>query len=149
MPDLHILYLALGANIGDREQTMNRAIELIEGAVGTVVRRSSFIETEPWGFLSSNRFINAAVCVHTALSTFEVLRATQNIEKQLGRTVKSSGGEYHDRPIDIDILLYDDIHVDTPELCIPHPLMHERDFVMIPLREIMDGEGCIYECKGR
>ncbi len=149
MPDLHILYLALGANIGDREQTMNRAIELIEGAVGTVVRRSSFIETEPWGFLSSNRFINAVVCVHTALSPFEVLRATQNIEKQLGRTVKSAGGEYHDRPIDIDILLYDDIHVDTPELCIPHPLMHERDFVMVPLREIMDGEGCIYEYKGR
>lgn len=140
MQGLHVLYLALGANTGNREHTINRAIELIEGAVGTVVRRSSFIETEPWGFRSSNRFINAAVCVYTALSPLEVLEATQDIERQLGRTVKSSDGEYHDRPIDIDILLYDEVSIDTPRLCIPHPLMHERDFVMIPLREIMDGE---------
>lgn len=140
MQGLHVLYLALGANTGNREHTINRAIELIEGAVGTVVRRSSFIETEPWGFRSSNRFINAAVCVHTPLSPLEVLETTQDIERQLGRTVKSSDGGYHDRPIDIDILLYDEISIDTPRLCIPHPLMHERDFVMIPLREIMDGE---------
>lgn len=140
MQGLHVLYLALGANTGNREHTINRAIELIEGAVGTVVRRSSFIETEPWGFRSSNRFINAAVCVHTPLSPLEVLEVTQDIERQLGRTVKSSDGEYHDRPIDIDILLYDEVSIDTPRLCIPHPLMHERDFVMIPLREIMDGE---------
>ena len=140
MQGLHVLYLALGANIGDREHTINRAIELIEGAVGTVVRRSSFLETEPWGFSSSNRFINAAVCVHTALSPLEVLETTQDIERQLGRTVKSSDGGYHDRPIDIDILLYDELSIDTPRLCIPHPLMRERDFVMIPLREIIDGE---------
>lgn len=62
---------------------------------------------------------------------------TQEIERSMGRTVKSVNGQYHDRIIDIDILLYDDITIDTPELKIPHPLMHERDFVMIPLREIM------------
>lgn len=140
-PCTHILYLALGSNIGDRRQILDRAIELINEAVGTVVRRSSFIETEPWGFSSANRFLNAAVCVHTCLTPFEVLEATQNIERRLGRTQKSVAGEYHDRPIDIDILLYDDVHIDTPTLKIPHPLMHSRDFVMKPLGEIMDAGG--------
>lgn len=137
-PSTHILYLALGSNMGNRRDILNRAIELINEAVGTVVRRSSFMETEPWGFRSANLFLNAAVCVQTSLTPFEALKVTQEIERKLGRTVKSSPGEYHDRSIDIDILLYDDLHIDTPELSIPHPLMHQRDFVMKPLGEIMD-----------
>lgn len=82
-------------------------------------------------------FVNAAVCVSTSLAPHAVLEATQAIECEMGRKVKSVNGQYHDRIIDIDILLYDDIKIDEPDLKIPHPLMHERDFVMKPLREIL------------
>ena len=102
------------------------------------MRQSSLISTEPWGFESDNRFVNAAVLCETMLSPREVLLATQQIERELGRTHKSVDGHYADRLIDIDILLYDDLRVDEPDLQIPHPLMLKRDFVMIPLREIRD-----------
>ncbi len=82
-------------------------------------------------------FVNAAVCVTTSLSPHDVLKLTQGIERDMGRTVKSVNGQYHDRIIDIDILLYDDIKLDEPDLKIPHPLMHQRDFVMKPLRDIL------------
>lgn len=133
---MHIVYFCLGANIGDREATLLKAIELMEKQIGTIVRRSAFYETEPWGFRSSNRFVNAAVCCTTQFSPRTVLELTQSIERELGRTEMSTGGCYHDRVIDIDILLYDDISVDEPDLKIPHPLMSERDFVMRPLSEI-------------
>lgn len=139
------VYLSLGSNLGDRRENIRLAIEKIGERVGEVVRQSSLYETEPWGFESDNRFVNAAVKVMTTLSPMELLRATQQIERELGRKKKSQSPNnqhptpiYHDRPIDIDILLYDDWIVDEPELKIPHPLMYKRDFVMIPLREIMD-----------
>ena len=131
------LYIALGSNMGDRRSLLNRAIALIEERVGAVQRVSSFIETEPWGFESANPFLNAAVMVKTTLSPIECLDATQQIERELGRKKKSKGGKYHDRPIDIDLLLYGDLKLSTPRLTILHPHMYERDFVMIPLREIM------------
>ena len=131
------LYIALGSNMGDRRSLLNRAITLIEERVGAVQRVSSFIETEPWGFESANPFLNAAVMVRTTLSPIECLDRTQQIERELGRKTKSKGGKYHDRPIDIDLLLYGDLKLSTPRLTIPHPHMYERDFVMIPLREIM------------
>ncbi|MBQ3312363.1 MAG: 2-amino-4-hydroxy-6-hydroxymethyldihydropteridine diphosphokinase [Prevotella sp.] len=106
--------------------------------VGLVVRQSSLISTEPWGFESDHRFVNAAVLCETTLTPRQVLHATQKIERELGRTHKSVGGHYADRLIDIDILLYDELRVDEPDLQIPHPLMLERDFVMIPLGEIRD-----------
>lgn len=133
----HTVYLSLGSNLGDRRATMVRAIALIGERVGSVDRQSSFIETEPWGFQSSNRFLNMCVRVLTQLSPRELLDETKQIERQLGRTRKSVDGQYHDRPIDIDILMYDDLHIDQPDLVLPHPHMHERDFVMIPLREIL------------
>ena len=132
------LFLSLGSNLGDREQTLHRAIALIGERIGTVQRVSSFIETEPWGFQSEHPFLNAACMVLTKLSPIECLEATQQIERELGRRTKSHDGIYHDRPIDIDLLLYDDLHISTPTLTLPHPRMQERDFVMIPLREIMD-----------
>lgn len=132
-----IAYLSLGSNLGDRHATMRRAIDMLNAGAGTVDRQSSPIETEPWGFESPNRFLNMCVRLTTTLTPEQLLLATQAIERQLGRTVKSDDGQYHDRPIDIDILTYDDLHIATPTLTIPHPLMHERDFVMIPLREIM------------
>ena len=104
---------------------------------GEVLAVSSFIETEPWGFVSDNVFLNACVKIDTALTPQELLVATQKIEKALGRTHKSDGGQYSDRPIDIDILLYGDIVVDDENLKIPHPYMYERDFVTVPLKEIM------------
>ena len=134
----HYVYLGLGSNLGDKRENLACAIRLIGERVGKVLRVSSFIETEPWGFESDNAFVNAAVLCETNLTPRQVLRATQKIERELGRTHKSVAGHYADRLIDIDILLYDDLRVDEPDLQIPHPLMHERDFVMIPLGEIRD-----------
>lgn len=136
----HRVYLGLGTNLGHREENLAEAIRLIGKRVGEVERQSSVIETEPWGFRSENKFLNAVVLCLTDKTPREVLRLTQQIERDMGRrknvNSQSVNREYVDRPIDIDILLYDDITVDEPDLKIPHPLMHERDFVMIPLREI-------------
>lgn len=128
----------MGTNLGDKRKNIAEAIKNIGELVGDVVRQSALYETEPWGFRSDNRFVNAAVCVDTQLSPHRLLEVTQRIEREMGRTLKSDGGEYHDRIIDIDILLYGDLHIDEPDLKIPHPLMHERDFVMTPLNEIME-----------
>jgi 2-amino-4-hydroxy-6-hydroxymethyldihydropteridine diphosphokinase len=146
---MHKVYLGLGSNLGDREENICKAISLIDERVGKVLRQSSLIETEPWGFESSNRFLNGVILCETTLSPREVLKATQKIERELGRKKKpkvegqkpTANGQqpranYKDRPIDIDILLYDDWKVDEPDLKIPHPLMLERDFVMTPLKEI-------------
>lgn len=134
---MHKLYLSLGSNLGDRTNNIQCAIDLLNERVGVVSRVSSFVETMPWGFHSNNQFLNACVLVHTKLSPLDCLEQTQQIEKMLGRTKKSTDGIYHDRLIDIDLLVYDDIVIDTPELQLPHPHMWERDFVMRPLKEIM------------
>lgn len=132
------VYLSLGSNLGNKEDNIRLAIEKIKEQIGAVVRQSALLRTEPWGFDSENEFVNAAICVDTALSPRELLRCTQNIERELGRTHKSVNRIYHDRLIDIDILLYGNETINEPDLIIPHPLMYERDFVMIPLREIME-----------
>ena len=135
--NLHTVYLSLGSNLGHRRRNIRQAIGRIGELIGTVERQSALFETEPWGFNSDHPFINAAVCCTTTLTPRQLLQVTQQIERELGRTRKSAGGVYHDRLIDIDILLYDDLTVDEPDLQIPHPLMHERPFVMEPLREIL------------
>ena len=132
------LYLGLGSNLGDKEENIHKAIKLIGERVGLVVRQSSLITTEPWGFESENSFVNAVILCETELTPREVLHVTQKIEREMGRKKKSTNGGYADRCIDIDILLYDDLRVDEPDLQIPHPLMLKREFVMIPLREIRD-----------
>lgn len=145
---LHSLYLSLGSNLGDRHALLRQAIELLAGRVGVVRRQSSFIETEPWGFESEHPFLNAVICLETELTPVRCLIETQTIERELGRLQKSSDGHYHDRPIDIDILLYDDLRFSTSvytpwgyqRLIVPHPLMQERDFVMRPLNEIMQDQ---------
>ena len=133
----HMVYLGLGTNLGDKQKNLNDAIRMLENQVGEVEKVSSVIETEPEGFKSDNMFLNAVVKVRTALSPFELLDITQDMEKSLGRKEKSSNGIYHDRVIDIDILLYDDINISTPRLVIPHPRMAQREFVMTPLTEIL------------
>lgn len=141
---LHSVYLSLGSNLGNRRGLIGTAIAMLNERLGTVVRQSSLIETEPWGFSSPNMFLNGCVLCRTQLTPLEVLHVTQDIEREMGRAVKSAGGAYHDRIIDIDLLLYDDLRISTPELDIPHPRMWERDFVMIPLREIADPD-CLSE----
>lgn len=130
-----IAYIGLGTNIGHKRRNMITAAALLAERVGDVLALSDFYETAPWGFASENIFLNAAVKLETALSPLELLYATQQIEVELGRTDKSNG-TYHDRIIDIDILMYDELVLQTPELTLPHPLMHERKFVMDPLMEI-------------
>ena len=136
----HHLFLGLGSNLGDKEQNLQTAIRLIDERVGQVVRQSSFLETEPWGFESENTFLNAVILCETDRSPREVLRLTQKIERDMGRKKnvnrQSVTRKYKDRPIDIDILLYDDLTLDEPDLKIPHPLMYQREFVMKPLQEI-------------
>ena len=132
----HQVYLGLGSNLGDKVWNLSEAIRLIAERVGQVVRQSSFIETEPWGFRSDNTFLNAVILCETDQTPREVLLLTQQIERDMGRRQKSVSVGYIDRTIDIDILLYDDLTVDEPDLKIPHPLMHQRDFVMRPLEEI-------------
>lgn len=138
MAQTHVVYLGLGANIGDKERSVGQAIERIAELIGVVERRSALYQTRPWGFSSPNSFINACIRCRTGLSPHEVLQATKTIEKEMGRTEKTHNRAYQDRIIDIDILLYDDIRMDTPELTIPHPMMYQREFVMVPLREISD-----------
>ena len=133
----HKVYFSLGSNLGDKEGNIREAISRIGELIGEVDRQSTLLATEPWGFESDNTFVNAAIRCTTSLSTFEILNITQNIERAMGRTLKSVDGQYHDRIIDIDILIYDDLHITTPQLTLPHPLMKERDFVMIPLKEIL------------
>lgn len=143
---MHHVYLGLGSNLGDRRQHIEEAIRLIDERVGTVVNQSSLMESEPWGFYSEHTFLNGAIHIETSLPPYEVLAATQQIERELGKTAIHSterqsqhdSPRYKDRPIDIDILLYDDLQMNEPRLTIPHPLMHQRPFVMEPLREILE-----------
>lgn len=134
---IHTVYLGLGSNIGNRKRMIVQAIENINKQVGVVVRQSALYETKPWGFESPNDFINAAICCETELAPRALMRKLQSIEQQMGRVGKTIGEQYQDRVIDIDILLYDDIKVNEPDLKIPHPYMREREFVMIPLKEIL------------
>lgn len=130
-----LVYLGLGTNLGNKERNLNEAIVALSGEVGEVLCQSAFYVSEPWGFTSDNNFLNAVVLVQTSLSPFDVLSKTQQIERSLGRETKSMG-EYLDRLMDIDILFYDNLIVDSPALKIPHPLIADRDFVLIPLSEI-------------
>lgn len=152
---MHEVFLGLGSNIGERETILNQACKEIERLIGPVVGRSAFIETEPWGFKSANKFMNAVVRCHTDLEPLPLLNVTQSIERILGKRKKHATERnpspstfhlppstlYHDRPIDIDILLYDCATINEPRLQVPHPLMLQRDFVMIPLREVLKQEG--------
>ena len=159
-----VYYLSLGSNLGEREQTLRQAMQQIEQQIGPILRCSSFYYSEPWGFNSPHPFCNLCCAVETALSPLEVLHTTQAIERALGRTSKSDGHysanttqtsstpHYSDRTIDIDLIrVFDDQgqevtcqmeDPDTPAskplLVLPHPLWQQRDFVTIPLAEIMN-----------
>ncbi len=132
----HNVYLGLGSNLGDRGENLDNAIDYIEERIGEVIATSAFYITEPVGFESTNQFLNAACRVETKLTPLEVLQATQWIEKKMGRDVKSQDQRYTDRIIDIDVLLYEDVILDSADLKLPHPHIQERTFVLFPLAEI-------------
>ena len=130
-------YLGLGTNLGeDKAANLRQAVDMLHEQAGHVFACSTFIESEPWGFQSTNTFLNAVIAIETTYTPHQLLAITQSIERAMGRTHKSTNGNYTDRIIDIDILLYDDIIIDTPELTIPHPLILQREFVYRPLLEI-------------
>lgn len=131
------IVLAFGSNLGDREEYILAAYRLLEEELGELIKKSSFIETSPWGFESENSFINSVAEFETLKSPFEALAICNKIEKELGRERNPLHKGYQNRTIDIDILFYEDIVLDTQTLKIPHPLIQERDFVLTPLKEIL------------
>lgn len=131
-----LVYFGLGTNLGDKERNLCTAIDKIRERIGKVTSQSAFYASDPWGFESTNSFLNAVICAETSISPIQLMEETQKIEKEIGRNKKSVNGLYSDRVIDIDILLYDDLMLHTENLTIPHPLMTERLFVMKPLCEI-------------
>ena len=150
------LYLSLGSNQGDRRQNIENALSLLNIELKTPYRAvSSIIETKPWGFDSNDMFLNAAVHYELSLSKgynpeaegLMILEICKDIERRLGREGspeydKEGNRIYRSRPIDIDILLFGDNKIDCVELTVPHKLMYERDFVMIPLNEILTSPLC-------
>ncbi|MBR1594896.1 MAG: 2-amino-4-hydroxy-6-hydroxymethyldihydropteridine diphosphokinase [Alloprevotella sp.] len=134
------IYLGLGANLGDREANIRNAVGMLEQRIGPLLRMSSLFETEPLGFRSEHPFLNAAAEFETALPPRDLLKETQAVERILGRKHKSHDGIYHDRPIDIDLLMLirdgAQVSMCTPSLTLPHPRMWERPFVTEPLREL-------------
>ena len=125
-------YLGLGANMGDRQGNLDRALELLSQRL-SVNKVSSIYDTEPVGNINQPRFLNLVCQVSTSLAPAELLTLAKNIESKLGRTPARPNAP---RPIDIDILFYGDQVVETPELVIPHPRLTERAFVLVPLAEI-------------
>ena len=132
---MSLSYLGLGSNLGDKNRHLIDAILLMAERVGEVMRVSTFLPSEPWGYKSNNGYLNAVILVQTSLSPLKLLAETQQIELLMGRQQKTVN-HYSDRVIDIDILFYNNEIIDLPELKIPHPLMLERDFVLVPLTEI-------------
>ena len=134
-------HLILGSNSADKKEKLADAIALLEKEVGIITKTSAIYTTAPWGYESPNTYLNQALLINTDLAPVDLLHKTQAIELQLGRDTKSIDGLYSDRPIDIDILFYENEIIDLPELCIPHPHIADRRFVLVPLCDL-DHEFC-------
>jgi 2-amino-4-hydroxy-6-hydroxymethyldihydropteridine diphosphokinase len=128
----HTVYLALGTNLGDRLKNLRAALDAFLPDI-LVRAESPVYETEPWGYVDQPAFLNMVICAETELPPFELLDRLKAVERALGRIPTFRNGP---RLIDLDILFYDDLMLDTPPLIIPHPRLHERAFVLIPLAEI-------------
>jgi 2-amino-4-hydroxy-6-hydroxymethyldihydropteridine diphosphokinase len=134
-----IVYIGVGSNLGNRQENCLCAIELLQKREIIVTKRSSLYETEPWGVKDQPRFINMALETETGLEPEELLKILKGVERELGRPKahEEESFKWGPRIIDLDILLFDNIILKTDNLEIPHPLMHERDFVLRPLCEIV------------
>jgi len=128
------VYFSLGSNQGDRINFLAKAVHMIAKQIGKIECLSDVIESEPWGFETDTAFYNMALAVETGLEPHQVLEAILGIEECLGRV--RTGNGYSNRPIDIDILFYDGIHLVSDQLVVPHPLLHQRNFVLFPLNDI-------------
>ena len=129
----HTAYIALGSNLGDKEANLRRALELLIERGVEIVKTSTFISTEPYGVTDQPTFLNGVCEVRTSLEPLELLHTLLDIEQEMGRVRLRHWGE---RNIDLDLLLYEDVVMDTPQLKLPHPDMQNRDFVLLPLAEI-------------
>jgi len=127
------VYILLGGNVGDKSKIFAETKKLIGERIGLIIKLSSVYESEPWGF-ESNLFWNQVIVLETPLNPHEILLLSQSIEKTMGRNEKSDN--YESRTIDIDLLFYNDLHLNSSNLILPHPKMGERNFVLIPLSEI-------------
>ena len=130
---IHTAYVALGSNLGDKEANLRKALELLQERGVEIVKTSTFISTEPYGVTDQPQFLNGVCEVRTSLEPLELLHTLLDIEQEMGRVRLRHWGE---RNIDLDLLLYEDVVLDTPELKLPHPDMQNRDFVLLPLAEI-------------
>lgn len=128
-----IVYIGIGSNLGNREKNCAHAIELLKKKGVIVNKSSSLYKTEPWGIKDQPEFINMAIEIETDLKPYELLAVLKKVEAEIGRKKSYKWGP---RPIDLDILLFSNIIIDEDNLKIPHPLMHEREFVLRPLQEI-------------
>ena len=127
--------LSIGSNLGDRHLNLRQARFLLLEAAGTITLQSSIYETEPWGFDTSDHFLNQVILLETKLSAVGLIETILEIEKQLGR--ERTGTRYASRIIDIDILFFGEEVILSNNLIIPHPLVQERKFILVPLCEIM------------
>jgi len=130
------IYIILGSNIGDKKGYIDDACREISEKIGVIEKYSSYYQTSPWGFQSDDEFLNRAICVQSTLNPDDVMKTLLDIETKMGRVrnVESSG--YQSRTIDLDILLIDDLVIESELLVVPHPRMTERKFVLVPLAEI-------------
>ena len=132
--NINRVVLLLGSNLGDRMMMLKLATDRIESDIGVIFSQSSVYETEPWGFESERNFLNKAVVVSTSFSPREILKKIQIIEEMQGR--KRTAGFYRSREIDIDIMFYNSWIISEDDLVIPHPLLQNRRFALVPLAEI-------------
>lgn len=128
-----ISFIALGSNMGDKNDNLNRAMDLIEDRVGRILKKSTVLNTEPYGYTEQDEFLNMAIKVDTELSPRKLLEELLKIELELGRVRKITWGP---RTIDLDIIYYGNEIVDEPDLQIPHVDLYNRDFVLEPVAEI-------------
>ncbi len=131
---MHKVYLGIGGNIGNKQKNFEDVYNSLEKEVGIIVSSSSVYESPAWGFRSEDKFWNSVVEIETAVSAIELLLKINSIEKNFGR--KRGGKRYTSREMDIDILYFDDIFMETETLIIPHPRIQLRKFVLVPLNEI-------------
>lgn len=129
-------YLIIGSNSIDKNEKISNAVLLISKQIGTIILKSSIYQTAAWGYESPNNYLNQVILIKTSLTADKLLEQSQEIEKELGRKIKSVNGQYQDRPIDIDILSYGQKIIKKENLEIPHPRMCDRRFVLEPLCEI-------------
>lgn len=130
-------YFNIGSNLGNKAQNLKQAISLLEEALASPATVSNIIESESWGYDSNNTFLNVGVMLKSNIEPLEMLKITQKIERDLGSEIhRNDDGSYCDRIVDIDIIAIDNLIIDTPELTIPHPRMHLRDFVLRPMQEL-------------